>query len=86
MDSKIKTTAEKILGRRLTEKDGLNISEIEVVEKSLGIKLPTILRDFHLLVGNLDMFISSFESLLSRTLRAKCLCFWKKIKVFVIGV
>ena len=75
MDGKIKTTAEKILGRRLIEKDGLNISEIEVVEKSLGIKLPTILRDFHLLVGNLDMFISSFEQFVKPYIKGEMLVF-----------
>ena len=57
MDSKIREIAENLLGRYLTEKDGMNLSEIETVENSLGIQLPSALRDFHLLVGNLDMFM-----------------------------
>ena len=61
MNEKIKTIAESLLGRHLTPNDGLDRSEIEAVEKSLGILLPAALRYFHLLVGNLDIFISSFE-------------------------
>lgn len=61
MNDKIKLIAESLLGRRLTPKDGLDCSEIESLEESLGMSLPDPLRDFHLLVGNLDIFISSFE-------------------------
>jgi hypothetical protein len=75
MNSKMRTTAENILGRHLTEKDGLNVSEIEAVEKSLGIKLPAVLRDFHLLVGNLEMFISSFEQFVEPYINGEMLVF-----------
>ena len=85
MNNKIRTIAEGILGRRLTMKDGKEMSEIETVEKSLGLKLPTVLRDFHLLVGNLDMFISSFEQFVEPYIKGEMLvfleenqgvCFW----------
>ena len=75
MDSKIKTIAESILGRHLAKKDGLSISEIETVENSLGLKLPAVLRDFHLLVGNLDMFISSFEQFVEPYIKGEMLVF-----------
>jgi len=75
MNNKIKTIAENILGRCLTEKDGMNISEIETVENSLGLKLPTVLRDFHLLVGNLDIFISSFEQFIKPYIKGEMLVF-----------
>ena len=59
----------------MTEKDGLNISEIEAVEKSLGLKLPAVLRDFHLLVGKLDMFISSFNQFVEPYIKGNMLVF-----------
>jgi hypothetical protein len=75
MDNKIRVTAENILGRHLTEKDGMNISEIETAENSLGLKLPTVLRDFYLLVGNLNMFISSFEQFVEPYIKDEMLVF-----------
>ena len=75
MDSKIRTIAENLLGRHLTEKDGMSISEIETVENSLGMKLPTVLRDFYLLVGNLDMFTSSFEQFVEPYIKDEMLVF-----------
>jgi len=75
MDSKIRTIAESLLGRHLTEKDGMNISEIETVENSLGLKLPTVLREFHLLVGNLEMFTGSFEQFVEPYIKDKMLVF-----------
>ena len=75
MDNKIKTIAENLLGRRLTEKDGMNISEIEKVEVSLGLKLPSALREFHLLVGNLEMFTSSFEQFVEPYIQDEMLVF-----------
>ena len=75
MDNKIRTIAENILGRHLTEKDGMSISKIEVVEKSLGLKLPTALRDFYLLVGNIDAFMSSFEQFIEPYIKGEMLVF-----------
>jgi len=75
MDNKIRIVAENLLGRHLTEKDGLNISEIETIENSLGLNLPTVLRNFHLLVGNLDMFISSFEQFVEPYIKGEMLVF-----------
>ena len=75
MNSKIREIAENLLGRHLTEKDGMNISEIETAEKSLGTQLPSALRDFHLLVGNLDMFISSFEQFVEPYIKDEMLVF-----------
>jgi len=85
MDNKIRTVAEILLGRHLTEKDGMNVSEIETIENSLSLKLPTVLRDFHLLVGNLDMFTSSFEQFVEPYIKGEmlvfleenqCVCIW----------
>ena len=75
MYNKIRTIAESLLGRHLTEKDGMNISEIETVEDSLGLKLPTALREFYLLVGNLEMFISSFEQFFEPYIKDEILVF-----------
>lgn len=75
MSSKIKTVAEDILGRPLTEKDGLSISEIEATENLLGFKLPSGLRDFYLLIGNLDIFISSFEQFVGPYIKNEKLIF-----------
>jgi len=75
MDSKIRKIAENILGRHLTEKDGKNISEIEALEDTLGLKLPIVLRNFYLLVGNLEMFISSFEQFVEPYIKEEMLVF-----------
>jgi len=75
MNSEIRTIAESLLGRPLTEKDGINIFEIETVENSSGLKLPAVLRNFHLLVGNLDMFICSFEQFVKPYKKGEMLVF-----------
>ena len=75
VNSEIRTIAEGLLGRHLTEKDGMNVFEIETVENSLGLKLPTALRDFHLFVGNLDIFISSFEQFVEPYIKGEMLVF-----------
>ena len=75
MNNKIRIIAENILGRHLTEQDGMIISEIETVEHSLGLKLPAALRDFHLLIGKLDMFISSFEQFVEPYIKGEMLVF-----------
>ena len=75
MDSKIRIIAENLLDRYLTEKDGISISEIEAVEKLLCVKLPAVLRYFYLLVGNLDMFTSSFEQFVEPYIKDEMLIF-----------
>ncbi len=62
MGIKINDIAESILGRDLTEEDGINHIIIESLEKNLGQKIPPVLKQFYTAVGNLDMFMSSFES------------------------
>ncbi|MCL1938528.1 MAG: hypothetical protein FWF52_09070 [Candidatus Azobacteroides sp.] len=74
-NSKIRTIAENLLGRHLTEKDGMSIPEIETVENACGMKLPTALRDFYLLVGNLELFTSSFEQFIEPYIKDKMLIF-----------
>ncbi|MDR0660947.1 MAG: SMI1/KNR4 family protein [Prevotellaceae bacterium] len=65
MYKSIKETAEKILGRPLKQEEGLPIEEIEKTEKRLQLKLPNILREFHLMVGNLTLITNSTERFLS---------------------
>ena len=61
----IKETAEIILGRPLLEKEGIPEQEIEIAEKRLQLKLPKVLKDFHLMVGNLALLVNSTERFLS---------------------
>ena len=75
MNNNIKKVAEEILGRTLTEKDGMNITKIETVENSLGLQLPRELRDFYLFVGNLEIFMSSFENFLEPYIKNEKLIF-----------
>ncbi len=75
MERTIKQVAEDLLGRALTENDGMSAVEIEQTEMSLELTLPKILRDFYLLVGNVEMFISSFECFIKPTLEGDKLVF-----------
>ncbi len=59
--SSIKATAEKILGRSLKEEEGMPIKEIEIAERRLQLKLPNILREFHLAVGNMTLLTNSTD-------------------------
>ena len=61
MKNEIKAIAESIIGRKLTIEDGISISKIKDIENKLECKIPTELKDFYNLIGNLDMFMSSFE-------------------------
>ena len=61
MNHTIKEVAERITGRNLNTGDGINIKVIERTESRLGYSLPLVLKDFYLLVGNMGMFMSSFE-------------------------
>ncbi len=61
----IKTVAEKLLGRSLTNEDGFDISDIKNAEDKLGKNLPKILKDFYMTVGKLDVFMSSFQQFLN---------------------
>ena len=85
MSHQIKQTAEKLLGRPLTKKDGMSFSKIKTIENSLGLKLPTTLKDFYLLVGNMDAFMNSFEhfvepyiygEMLIFTVENQAVCYW----------
>lgn len=58
----IKEIAESLIARPLTESDGIDQAMIEQTEKRLGQKLPGTLKEFYRLIGNLEMFTSSFES------------------------
>jgi len=75
MNSQIKIIAEKILGRPLSQKDGMSRSKINTIEKSLGRKLPTVLKEFYLLVGKMDMFMSSFELFITPSMKDGILVF-----------
>lgn len=57
----INETAEIILGRPLMEEEGVPISEIEAAEKRLQMKLPEVLKEFHLKVGALTLLTNSTE-------------------------
>lgn len=58
----IREIAENILGRALIAEDGISSGEIEQLENKLGQRLPAALKEFYLAVGQLDMFMSSFQS------------------------
>lgn len=57
----IKETAEKILGRPLKPEEGISQEEIETAEKRLRLKLPELLREFYLEVGNLTVMTNATE-------------------------
>jgi len=59
--NKIKKIAENILGRPLVKEDGVSIHEIKNIENKLELELPTVLVEFYSTIGNLDIFMSSFE-------------------------
>lgn len=59
--SKIKETAEKILGRKLETSEGLNPDTIISAEKKLNIEFPQALKDFYLNVGKIKLFTDAFE-------------------------
>lgn len=60
----IKDIAEKLLGRSLTNKDGFDSDTIDKAEVKLGQKIPTVLKEFYLAVGKLNLFMSSFQRFL----------------------
>ncbi|KFF13650.1 hypothetical protein [Flavobacterium hydatis] len=57
----IKQTAEKLLGRSLTNNDGFEVKIIENAETRLGQEIPKLLKEFYITVGKLDIFMSSFQ-------------------------
>ena len=65
MDHTIKEIAESLIGRLLNENDGINSIIIQQAETRLGQKLPEALKEFYALVGNLEIFTSSFESFMT---------------------
>lgn len=63
MDLKMNRTkeiAEDLLGRSLTEKDGMNLAAIESIEQELGMKLPFVLKQFYQTVGEIATFMSVY--------------------------
>ena len=50
---------------QFTSKNGINIEEIELAEKSYGFHLPKVLREFYLLAGNHRAINASHNRLLS---------------------
>lgn len=65
MNHTIKNIAESLLGRPLIGNDGIKNTLIKQTEVRLGQKLPEALKEFYTLVGNLEMFTSSFNSFMS---------------------
>ncbi|MCP4136517.1 MAG: SMI1/KNR4 family protein [bacterium] len=61
MNTTVKETAEKILGRRIKNEEGISIAEIETVELELGLPIPPSLKEFYLRVGRIDLFTDGFE-------------------------
>lgn len=61
---------ERYLGRAWTERDGLPEKEIKKAEARLGIKLPPVLREFHLSVGSVGDFRSIHTRKASATERS----------------
>lgn len=61
IDKTVRTTARRLLGRDLVKEDGIREQIIRMTEERLGIRLPKALREFYALVGNLEMFFSSFQ-------------------------
>ena len=62
MNKTITEIAESILMRSLKPEDGMFVSAIEEVENRLNVNIPILLKQFYLSVGNLEMFMNSFES------------------------
>jgi hypothetical protein len=48
--------AERYLGRKLTHSDGIPAELIERAEKSLGLVLPAVVRDYYITCGRNDRF------------------------------
>ncbi len=60
----IKQIAEKILDRKITDNDGLNIAEIAKIEQKLQIIIPTELKEFYLTLGNNPLFTEAHQRFL----------------------
>lgn len=61
INSNIKSTIEKILGRSLKSTEGIPENELVKTEKHLGIELPRPLRDLYLNAGNIPLLMNGFE-------------------------
>jgi hypothetical protein len=59
--SDIIQTAERILGRRISEEDGLPDSELQKAEITLSIQLPFMLREFYRNLGRNELFLNGFQ-------------------------
>lgn len=75
MKSALNEIAKSILGRNLKPKDGMSIEAITSLEHSLAIELPNELKDFYLLVGELDIFMTSFQEFIEPYLKDDKLIF-----------
>jgi len=85
MGNRIKSIAEGLLGRTLTGEDGRSLQEIEQMAQTLGCQLPWILKEFYLLVGHNEQFMSAFQSFpepywadnkLIFLEENQCVCYW----------
>lgn len=61
MSKTIREIAQSLIGRELLEDDGIDKDRIKDTESRLGIKIPAALKDFYMLLGNIESFISAFE-------------------------
>ena len=64
MNQMIKETAEKLLGRSIVKRDGIDIEKIEEMESILKIKLPEYLKEFYTKIGSINLFAKSFQRFL----------------------
>ncbi|MCL2309997.1 MAG: hypothetical protein FWC42_09060 [Proteobacteria bacterium] len=61
----LQTIAEELLGRSLVAQDGMSSDDIASAERALGRALPTPLKAFYRLLGNLPQFTSAFEEFIA---------------------
>ena len=61
MNNTFADVAQQLLGRPLTEKDGLAIEQVKACEARMGVPWPPVLRQFYTTVGNLTSFMSAYE-------------------------
>lgn len=62
MIDNIQTAAESLLGRALKSSDGMKASEVEAAQSHCKCIFPEALNAFYRLLGNLSMFMSSFQN------------------------
>lgn len=62
MTNNIQTVAESLLGRALKSNDGMSASEVETAQSLCKCAFPETLNIFYRLLGNVSMFMSSFQN------------------------